>query len=295
MRADGRGRVGRVHAREDHVAGLGGRQRDLHGLRDRASRRRRSRRAPAARRPEARWRSPTASMPTLDLLDDRRPGGGARYSIGSSMVTMCALVAPVDLVDERRQRRRLSHAGGAADEHQASRNPRQRFDAQAAGSARPAAGAAWQHADGGGGASAFAVQVDAEPAAPRRGAARRRRGRSGRPAAACGGQGVEHGLHDFIATRAASSPSRGVTRPSTRVLGGAPATSSRSVAPSARTSSSHRSSWGEAGRCPRAESSAFNSSTAPSRSLVPGSIGPSRRVPRAAPAGSSARTARGGP
>ncbi len=70
--------------------------------------------------------------------------------------------AMVDLVDQRRERRRLPRAGGAADEHQAARQACERFDVRRQverGEPRHHRG---QAADGGGGPAPFVMQVDAE-------------------------------------------------------------------------------------------------------------------------------------
>ena len=83
-------------ADEDHVGVL--------AQRGAAARRRRS----GASAPSSRW----LTMHFLCVW---------RNSIGSSIVMMCSSRVCVDLVDHRRQRRRLARAGRAGDEHEAAR------------------------------------------------------------------------------------------------------------------------------------------------------------------------------
>ena len=100
-----------------------------------------------------------------------------------------ARVAAVDLVDERRERRRLAGAGRPADEDQAARQLRQQLDRRRQAERREPRHARRQQPHGGRRAAALAMQVDAEAAeagdAERRvGDARRRDTAAARAAAA---------------------------------------------------------------------------------------------------------------
>ena len=157
------------------------------------------------------------------------------YSIGSSMVTMWRADAAVDLLDQRRERRASCP----------SRSGRRSAPARAAAAraARPAAAdRAWtsrgtrggQHPHGGGGAAAFAVQIDAEPRQSRQpvGGVRdlRARGTGAARAARAPAAPLPRCRGRRAALRRAARP-----RPSRAREGGAPATSSRSLPPLSAT------------------------------------------------------------
>ena len=148
---------------------------------------------------------------------------------------MCLRVAPVDLTDERRHRRRLSRAGGAANEDEAAAERRQRRDLRRQGELRQPRYASGQCPNGGGGAAAFAVQVDAKAAELRE--AQRRIGDARLldiVRAACGGRSGTTSLFDVgPVEHGAFQPHDGAIDADAGAL---PATSSRSL-PRRRTTS----------------------------------------------------------
>ena len=159
------------------------------------------------------------------------------------MVMMWRVFAEVDFVHQRRERRRLSRAGGTADEHEPARQPAQRLDARRQAEAGQTRHRRRQPPDRGRGAAALAMQVDAEAAEVRR------------PVGGVGNAGLANALRacggsaGSTASAISSPPSGpspiGTTAPATRSIGGAPATSSRSLADCATTCSSQRAQPGE--------------------------------------------------
>ena len=165
-----RGRdVAGVQAREHQVSGLARGDRDLHRLRiahladhDDVGR--------LAERGAQRGREVGRVDADLDLLDDRP---AVRVLVLDRILDGddVARVAQVDLVDQRRERGGLAGAGRAADQDQAARQPRQRFDRRRQVERGEARDGGRQAADRRGGAAALVVQVDAE--APEVGGAER--------------------------------------------------------------------------------------------------------------------------
>ena len=112
-----------------------------------------------------------ASMP-ISTCSTRQFRCGCSYSIGILDRDDVARVAPVDLLDERGERGRLSGARGSADEHEAAGEARQRLHAGREAERGETRRLGGERADGGGGAAALAVEVDpetAQPAHPMRG------------------------------------------------------------------------------------------------------------------------------
>ena len=125
--ADGLGRVDRVQGREDEVARLGRLQRGLRGLgvaeladQDRV-------RILAEHAPE-RLAEAFGVEPDLALVDDRLPIGVQDLDRVLDRDDVLA-ARPVDVVEHRRERRRLARAGGAGDEDQAAVLAREPGDA----------------------------------------------------------------------------------------------------------------------------------------------------------------------
>ena len=149
-----------------------------------------------------------------------------------------ARLAQVDLVDQRRQRRRLAGAGRAAEQDQPARDPRQRLDARREAERGQPRNHRRQPADRRRGAAALAVQVDAEPAEVRR--AERGIGDSGLAVRLprVRRQRRDDARRRFLRRRAVL-PAAARRAPDTRISGGAPATSSRSLADCSTTRSSH--------------------------------------------------------
>ena len=100
----------------------------------------------------------------LDLLDEAR---AVRMLVLDRVLDRddVARVAPVDLLDEGGERRRLARARRAADQHEAARQPRQRLDARRQAERREPRRLRGEGAHGGGRAAPLPVQVDAETAA----------------------------------------------------------------------------------------------------------------------------------
>ena len=157
-----RGDIARVHRREHQVAGLARRQRDAHRLgiahladHDHVRRlpHRRAQRGREVGRVDA----------DFNLLDD------------AALVQVLVLdrildgddvpgVAAVDHVDQRGDGGGLAGSGGAADQHQPVRQPRQRVDARRQPEVGELRRVDRQGADAGRGPAALAVQVDPEAA-----------------------------------------------------------------------------------------------------------------------------------
>ncbi len=124
---DGRRDVGRVNGREDQVSRLRGAQGDAHGLRvphlsDDEDVRSLTHGGSQGGREVRSVRS------DLDLFDET---GAVRMLVLDRVLDRddVAGVAAVDLLDERRERRGLAGAGGAADQDETARKLRQRLDA----------------------------------------------------------------------------------------------------------------------------------------------------------------------
>ena len=136
---DGLGRVQGVQGREHEVAGLGGARAPCEPSPRRASRRSGSRRGPGAGPGASRGRSSRCPMPTSRWLMIERLSR-CRYSIGSSSVMMLREPGRVDVVDHRRQRRRLARAGGPGEQDDPALLLGQRRGSPAAGRGRRSSG-----------------------------------------------------------------------------------------------------------------------------------------------------------
>ena len=175
--ADGLGGVDRVQGREDEVARLGRLQRGLRGL-GVAELADQDRVRVLAEHAAERLAEALGVEADLTLVDDRAP---VRVEDLDRVLDRDDVLVPrpVDVVDHRRERRRLSRAGGAGDEDQAPVLVREPGDAGRHAQLLEARDVARDDAERERDRAPLAVDVDAETRAARR-PCRRCRGRRSR-------------------------------------------------------------------------------------------------------------------